>query len=246
MASQPPQPPSPPAEAEPDWRQRFEERWGLRRRGVPLPPEEDPDGKRLLRLGALKKPFERNLLQSPNPEGVNIYEAAPPCPPSASQVPLDPQGNFKGWQISIEPIPEDSKQDPLSLASPRYSWRVKEQRVDLLAEGLWEALLDLYQPNITVMDWYEHSKLASSVYELHVQLLGADGTLVIGEFHHVAREHEQDLKNKNWFHVSHLFKHYGPGVRYIHFQHKTKGVETPAGFLWTRATDSSVSVQLRD
>ena len=33
------------------------------------------------------------------------------------------------------------------------SWTVKQQCVDLLAEGLWEELLDDEQPRITVMDW---------------------------------------------------------------------------------------------
>lgn len=35
-----------------------------------------------------------------------------------------------------------------------HSWTVKHQCVDLLAEGLWEELLDDEQPDITVMDWY--------------------------------------------------------------------------------------------
>ena len=35
-----------------------------------------------------------------------------------------------------------------------HSWTVKQQCVDLMAEGLWEELLDDEQPDITVMDWY--------------------------------------------------------------------------------------------
>lgn len=46
--------------------------------------------------------------------------------------------------------------------------------------------------------------------------------------------------------VSHVFRQYGPGVRYVHFQHKAKN-RMEAGGLWrTRVTDSSVSVQLRE
>lgn len=41
---------------------------------------------------------------------------------------------------------------PPPLCPPR-SWTVKHQCVDLLAEGLWEELLDDEQPDITVMDW---------------------------------------------------------------------------------------------
>lgn len=35
-----------------------------------------------------------------------------------------------------------------------HSWTVKQQCVNLLAEGLWEELLDDEQPDITIMDWY--------------------------------------------------------------------------------------------
>lgn len=35
-----------------------------------------------------------------------------------------------------------------------HSWTVKQQCLDLLAEGLWEELLDDEQPDITVMDWW--------------------------------------------------------------------------------------------
>nr|XP_056702284.1 F-box only protein 50 [Euleptes europaea] len=224
-----------PAQPRPSWQVRFEDHWELRRRGVP--PPKDPNWRALYAL----KPFQRNLLQNPNPEGLSTSEPAPPCPPKAPWMLLNPQGTFKGWQISTEPLPVGKE-----ATLPHYSWSVKQQRIDLLAEGLWEELLDLYQPNITIMDWYENSKLASCVYQLHVQLLGTDQVTVIGEFHHVAQEGDQGGANKNWHHVSHVFERYSPGVRFVHFLHKTKDAESPSGYHRTRATDSSVSVQLRD
>uniref|UniRef100_A0A8C8RLI8 NCCRP1, F-box associated domain containing n=1 Tax=Pelusios castaneus TaxID=367368 RepID=A0A8C8RLI8_9SAUR len=124
-----------------------------------------------------------------------------------------------------------------------YYWCVKQQRVDLLAEGLWEALLDSYQPNITVMDWYW---LSCECTGLHVRLLAADGQTSLQEFHHESPKDGVPQEKRNWCHVSHVFHGYGPGVRYVHFQHKTLDAETPDGFCRTRATDSSVSVQLRD
>ncbi|XP_066495089.1 F-box only protein 50 [Tiliqua scincoides] len=191
----------------------------------------------------LPLPFQRNLLRSPNPEGVNISE---PAPQDAPRMSPDTQGIFSDWQTRIEPLPTDGEKVPLGLVSPHYRWCVREQLIDLLAEGLWEELLDSYQPRITVMDWYENSKLASSVYELHVQLLGTDRALIIAEFQYVSGESEEDGEKRNWCQVSHVFKHYGPGVRFVHFLQKTKDVETPAGYRRTRATDSSVSVQLWD
>ncbi|XP_067413401.1 F-box only protein 50 [Emydura macquarii macquarii] len=232
-------PPSPGEESH-DWQRQFEGSWELGRRGVPLP--SNPDWRALCE----RKPFERNLLQSPNPEGVNISEPAPPCSPNSPRVPLESLGNFSGWVISTEALPPKGGGGKPGSVAPRFSWCVKQQRVDLLAEGLWEMLLDSYQPNITVMDWYEDSRLAETVYQLHVRLLAADGQTSLQEFHHEDPKDGVSQEKRNWCHVSHVFRDYGPGVRYVHFQHKTLDAETPGGFCRTRATDSSISVQLRD
>lgn len=68
-----------PREPRPSWQQRCEERWGLARRGVPLPPDADWEALWVL------KPFERNLLRNPNPEGKRgpDGERPPPCPREA-------------------------------------------------------------------------------------------------------------------------------------------------------------------
>uniref|UniRef100_A0A670JGD5 FBA domain-containing protein n=1 Tax=Podarcis muralis TaxID=64176 RepID=A0A670JGD5_PODMU len=154
--------------------------------------------------------------------GVNISEPAPLLTlPRAAWNPLDPKGIFKGWQVSIEPLESDKAEVAPKSVLPRYSWCVKQQHIDLVAEGFWEELLDSYQPNFTVMDWYENSKLANSVYELHVRLLGADRATVLGEFHHVAHEGEQDRQeNKNWHHVR-----AGLGGQ-VGFEHKTHTTPT--------------------
>lgn len=46
--------------------------------------------------------------------------------------------------------------------------------------------------------------------------------------------------------VSHVFRQYGPGVRFVHFLHKAKNRLEPGGLRRTRVTDSSVSVQFRE
>uniref|UniRef100_A0A8C0GLV9 NCCRP1, F-box associated domain containing n=1 Tax=Chelonoidis abingdonii TaxID=106734 RepID=A0A8C0GLV9_CHEAB len=201
-----------PGAQERSWQQQFEGAWELSRRGVP--PPRDPDWKALCE----RKPFERNLLQSPNPEG-NV------CPAATDRCQLPPHllGGGGRWETG---------------------WCIKQQLVDLLAEGLWEELLDSYQPNITVMDWYEDSRLAETVYQLHVRLLAADGQTPLREFHHQGPDSGPDGFPVSK--VSHVFHGYGPGVRYVHFQHWTLDAETPGGLRRTRATDSSVSVQLRD
>ncbi|XP_045388009.1 F-box only protein 50 [Lemur catta] len=206
-------------------RQLLLEEWGPLGRGLELPPSLT------WKVLLLRRPLYRNLLRSPNPEGINIYEPAPPTGPT--QRPLETLGNFRGWHIRTEMLQKD------------LSWTVKQQCVDLLAEGLWEELLDDEQPDITVMDWFEDSRLEACVYELHVWLLAADRRTVIAQ-HHVAPRTSGRGPPGRWVQVSHVFRHYGSGVRFIHFLHKTKNRMVPGGLQRTRVTDSSVSVQLRE
>ncbi|KAM8774774.1 LOW QUALITY PROTEIN: F-box only protein 50-like [Rhynchonycteris naso] len=192
--------------------------------------------------------------------GINIYTSAPPTGPT--QQPLEAlveclvagfqgrewswrpgtsdllflhlAGNFHGWFIRTEKLQHNC------------SWMVKHQCVDLLAEDLcWEELLDDEQPDITVMDWYEDSRLDVCVYELHVWLLAADRCTVIAQ-HHVAPRTSARGPPGRWIQVSHVFRQYGPGVRFVHFLHKTKNRTEPGGLRRKRVTNSSVSVQFRE
>ncbi|XP_012585948.1 PREDICTED: F-box only protein 50 [Condylura cristata] len=92
---------------------------------------------------------------------------------------------------------------------------------------------------------YENSHLDTCVYELHVWLLAADRRSIIAQHHVAPRTSGRDPRGC-WLQVSHVFRHYGSGVRFVHFLHKTKNRMEPAGLLRTRVTDSSVSVQLRE
>nr|XP_054318658.1 F-box only protein 50 [Pongo pygmaeus] len=224
-APEAPELPEPEQPSEAHARQLLLEEWGPLSGGLELP-------QRLTwKLLLLRRPLYRNLLRSPNPEGINIYEPAPPTGPT--QRPLETLGNFRGWYIRTQKLQQNQ------------SWTVKQQCVDLLAEGLWEELLDDEQPDITVMDWFEDSRLDACVYELHVWLLAADRRTVIAQ-HHVAPRTSGRGPPGRWVQVSHVFRHYGPGVRFIHFLHKAKNRMEPGGLRRTRVTDSSVSVQLRE
>eukprot|EP00069_Balaena_mysticetus_P003016 bmy_16340T0 len=229
-----PPPPSPPSPAAPETpglpapeqpteayaQQLLLQEWAPPGGSLELPP------RLTWKLLFLQRPLYRNLLRSPNPEGINIYEPAPPTGPT--QQPL-----------------ETLDGRPRLLRAVFHSWTVKQQGVDLLAEGLWEELLDVEQPHVTVMDWYEDSRLDVCVYELHVWLLAADRHTVIAQ-HHVAPRTSGRGPPGHWVQVSHVFRQYGPGVRFVRFLHKTKNRMKRGGLLRTRVTNSSVSVQFRE
>lgn len=225
------------------WKDRCVTEWNLGGKGIPLPQEWDWEST------YQKKPFGRNLIKNPCPEGLShkvpLDTTRPQAPPPRK--PLESLGDFSGWKTKEEHLPVDTSGIPEGAVIchlPNYSWVIKEQIINLKEEGFWEELLDVYQPDICVTDWYEDSQLHDYVYELHVKLLGIDHAKVINEFSLKPKNERSETQHK-WCEVSHIFQKYGPGVRYIHFEHRTKDLFV-VGFDRTRVTDSTVRVQLRE
>ncbi|XP_076607479.1 F-box only protein 50 [Chaetodon auriga] len=223
-----------------EWKKRCEAEWGLQ--DAPMP--DSLDWKSLYEA----KPFRRNLLRNPAPYGLS--KDTPPPEPELCQVPtcgpphFQPDGDFRGWTTSTEILPYDTSGIPagaMVCEMPQYSWFYMEQIVDLKAEGLWEELLDDFQPEIVIQDWYEESQLDESIYQLHVKLLGADKSTVISE-HTVHPSEDLSIYSHTWKEVSHVFCGYGPGVRYVHFLHRLKN-QFMIEFFPTMFTGSSVIVR---
>ncbi|XP_040907554.1 F-box only protein 50 [Toxotes jaculatrix] len=203
-----------------EWKKRCEAEWSLH--GAPMP--DSLDWKSIYDA----KPLGRNLLRNPSPHGLSKDTPPPeadlPEVPSRGPPRFQPDGDFTGWTTSTEVLPYDTSGIPEGVvicALPQYSWFSMEQVVDLKAEGLWEELLDEFQPEIVIQDWYEESQVHESIYELHVKLLGADKTTVISE-HTVKPTEDLSVYSHTWKEVSHVFSNYGAGVRYVHFLHRLK------------------------
>ncbi|KAJ8347949.1 hypothetical protein SKAU_G00265380 [Synaphobranchus kaupii] len=224
-----------------DWKNKCKLEWSL---GDDIPMPDTVDWKTIYE----KKPFGRNLLKNPAPFGLS-HSAPPPehelaGMPGAEPPRFEPKGDFSSWKTSREMLPIDSSGIPPGAAvcyMPQFSWFSLEQRVDLKAEGFWEELLDNFQPDFSVQDWYEESGLHKFIYELHVKLLGADGETVIQE-HTFSPEDDTRNYSNMWKEVSHVFSSYGPGVRQVHFLHKLKNMFM-VDFRATRVTDSAVVVR---
>ncbi|XP_066517080.1 F-box only protein 50 [Hoplias malabaricus] len=227
-----------------EWKKKCDQLWQLEAKGVSLP--NNVDWKSVYE----KKPLERNLLKNPSPHGVS-HSTPPPerevtgIPPSPDEPPqFEPRGDFSGWNTSTEVLPYDTSGIPPGAVvcyMPQFRWFSMEQRVDLKAEGLWDEFLDQFQPDIAIEDWYEESQLNSSIYELHVKLLAADGQTVIKEHTYTPIENLENYSH-TWKKVSHVFSGYGPGVRYISFLHKLKN-KFMVEYFGTLVTDSSVVVK---
>nr|XP_020442734.1 F-box only protein 50 [Monopterus albus] len=223
-----------------EWKTKCEVEWSLQR--APMP--DSLDWKSIYQA----KPLWRNLVKNPAPLGLS--KDTPPPEPDLPAVPshgpprFQPDGDFTGWSTSTEVLPYDTSGIPAGAVIcqlPQYSWFTMEQVVDLKAEGLWEELLDTFQPEIAIQDWYEESQIHDSIYQLHVKLLGADKSTVISE-HTVSPTEDRSTYSHTWKEVSYVFSDYGPGVRYVHFQHRLKNSFLNS-FFPTLFTSSSVMVR---
>ncbi|KAF0038722.1 hypothetical protein F2P81_009206 [Scophthalmus maximus] len=175
-----------------------------------------------------RKKFEAewSLIGAPMPDSLDwksVYEAKP-----------------LGRNLLRNPAPFGTTA-PSNTSRWPCRWFSMEQVVDLKAEGLWEEMLDEFQPEIVIQDWYEESQLHEFIYQLHVKLLGADKSTVISE-HTVNPTEDCSIYSHTWKEVSHVFSSYGPGVRYVQFLHRLKN-SFMVEFFPTLFTGSSVIVR---
>ncbi|XP_060113779.1 F-box only protein 17-like [Heteronotia binoei] len=112
--------------------------------------------------------------------------------------------------------------------------------IDLVKEGLWEDLLDAFQPDIFISDWWGTHEKCSCTYNLYVLLLAADRSTVISRFD--TKMDRAGEWNISFQQPSHVFRKYGPGVRYLRFQHTCKRPEPQ--HMEAHLTNSSVLVKL--
>ncbi|XP_077303312.1 F-box only protein 6-like [Lithobates pipiens] len=117
----------------------------------------------------------------------------------------------------------------------------KSQIIDLKKEGFSAEIMDKAQPPIIVTDWYASRKDCSCQYELLVRLLSEDKKMV-QEFRPLPANLPEG--DGQWHYVTRTFSNYGPGVRYISFQHGGKDAKNWAGWYGPRVTNSSITVDI--
>ncbi|XP_057567535.1 F-box only protein 2 [Hippopotamus amphibius kiboko] len=151
-----------------------------------------------------------------------------------------------GWRV--EELPGDCGVEFIHDESVKkyfassFEWCRKAQVIDLQAEGYWEELLDTTQPAIVVKDWYSSRRDAGCLYELTVKLL-SEHEDVLAEFNSGQVAVPQDSDDGGWIEISHTFTDYGPGVRFVRFEHGGQDCVYWKGWFGARVTNSSVWVE---
>ncbi|XP_077313838.1 F-box only protein 6-like [Lithobates pipiens] len=164
---------------------------------------------------------------------------------------------FNSWTIEenggdlwkVEKLPGDSGENFPDDTITKYfvtSFGIckKSQLIDLKKMGYSNKFMDTIQPDIVIKDWYAARKDCACQYELVVQLLSKKKT-TIREFAPEKVFIEQ-WSDACWQQMTCRFSNYGPGVRYIYFQHGGKDKQFWAGWYGVRVTNSSVTIEPED
>uniref|UniRef100_A0ABM5ERV1 F-box only protein 27-like n=1 Tax=Pogona vitticeps TaxID=103695 RepID=A0ABM5ERV1_9SAUR len=193
---------------------------------------------------AVLRPFGRNLIKNPCGNGLPLEDEPRLCKSAQEQ--------FRHWNIHFSKTRcflEKSRRASAAGGGEHpgftacYRWYSKSQVVDLLQEGFWEDLLDFYQPNIIISDRWDIRRSTGCEYSMAVTLLAADQASVIADF-----KAEPDSTSQRNFpgynEVSHVFRNYGPGVRYIRFWHEGRDTQYWKGCFGIHFTNSMVLVKI--
>lgn len=119
-----------------------------------------------------------------------------------------------------------------------YEWDIKSQTIDLLALGYSTALLD-NAPTVLYSDRYMgegNGSTYSDYYELTVELRDGSGGVLASYTSGTVTCTDQ------WQTIKGAFRNYGPGLRYIYFEHGGRDNGNWAGYYGAKMDDAWLSI----
>ncbi|XP_052416189.1 uncharacterized protein fbxo44.9 isoform X5 [Carassius gibelio] len=162
------------------------------------------------------------------------------------------QDGLRGWKIvgsgrDCWVIGENRKPIPDSVTScfiTSYGLCLKRQLIDLNKEGYSDTFMDQVQPHIKISDWYASCHDCGSEYQICVELLDQRKNSI--KTFQPEKVILSFWNGEPWCEMSHVFKNYGPGVRFIRFTHGGNDTQFWAGHYGIRVTNSSVVIYPAD
>uniref|UniRef100_A0A1B6F471 F-box domain-containing protein n=1 Tax=Cuerna arida TaxID=1464854 RepID=A0A1B6F471_9HEMI len=148
-----------------------------------------------------------------------------------------------GWTVETvpvgsQPLPEHLEGRSCFVTS--FAECSKQQSIKLSECGLSPKIMDEIQPHIEVSEWYARRFDCGIVYRLKVSLLDINKE-VVDLFD---KEIVENLGDDEWHQVSHTFKNYGPGVRFVLFKHGGQDTQFWAGHYGSKMAGGSVIARI--
>ncbi|KAG1961998.1 uncharacterized protein LOC120462762 isoform X2 [Pimephales promelas] len=162
------------------------------------------------------------------------------------------QDGLHGWKIVRSGgdhwVTEENRKPLLETVTrcfiSSYGLCLKQQLIDLTKEGYSGAFMDQQQPHIKISDWYAPISCCGSEYQICVKLLD--------QWKKPIRTFQPEKvifsygNDEPWCQMTHIFRDYGPGVRFICFTHGGMDTQFWAGHYGVRVTNSSVEIYSAD
>jgi len=149
----------------------------------------------------------------------------------------------QGWRL-FKDIPSQMMPKEVEhrsyFATSNFSC-TKEQFLSLIEKGVNSEILDTFQPDIEIEEFYSKSANHGAIYDVHVCLLDGCGN-VLGEGFKFRKQMEAE-EDETWRKVSHTFKEYGVGARYVKYYHGGMAEDMEEGWFGARMTGAAVKVK---
>lgn len=143
------------------------------------------------------------------------------------------------WKIEESMAPHPNEAVKKNFVTSFFTC-LKSQLIDLKSEGYNNSFMDLYQPAIKISDWYAARWDCSCEYTLKVELLNRKKKII--QTFEPETVYIEQWNDQQWHQITHVFKNYGRGVRYVNFLHGGKDSKFWAGWYGVRVSDSSVEI----
>ncbi|KAM8868533.1 F-box only protein 2 [Synchiropus splendidus] len=165
----------------------------------------------------------------------------------------DGEDNLEFWELTenggnewkVEDMPgdcgHDFNGDVTKYFATSFHLCLKRQVIDLIEEGYSADQLD-NQPAVKVEDWYCGRTDCGCTYQITVCLLD-EGHEILDEMKLEQVTLDPDTDDCSWKQVQHTFSDYGPGLRFISFEHGGQDSRFWEGWFGVRVTGSSVTIE---
>ncbi|XP_051947192.1 F-box only protein 44-like [Xyrauchen texanus] len=159
------------------------------------------------------------------------------------------EDELNGWKIVLNGgdcwTIEDNSVDIPNNTVPKcfvtsYGLCMKQQLIDLKKEGYNPAFMDHLQSEIKITDWYAPRWDCGSQYKICVELL--DQKKKVMSTYQPEPVFFPQWNDQQWCQMTHVFRDYGPGVRFIRFTHGGMDTQYWKGWFGIRVTNSSVEI----
>lgn len=143
------------------------------------------------------------------------------------------------WKIETPMVPHPNEAVRKNFVTS-FGMCLKSQLIDLKSEGYNASFMDHFQPAIKISDWYAARWDCGCEYTIQVELLNQKKKCI--QTFQPETVYIDQWNDQQWHQVMHVFKNYGPGVRYVKFVHGGKDTQFWAGWYGVRVSDSSVEI----